>query len=525
MIIRDGPNPVGTEVDDLEPSADHVRSYFASLADAFGLPRRFVLATAQTESGFDAHTVHARFFPGYDALNEFEQAAKAYGPIRVSDVHIGETVRDAAGKPFQIAEDIKTDWKASAAVGVARLAQLYQLAGLENPLGSLEEWAQQAYSGYSAGSPLRDRYLSTLADELPAHPRDRAFLHNFRKGASRGQQGEEQSPAPNAQQSLTPQQPQSQAPGSPVRASQPSVPAPLPAPLQRLKENPGNLFLQASSAQAQESASAPTVGRGVSLVPSTLSEAPPGRSLGNVAFRLALQQPTGDQSSGLPAPIQRLKESPGDLFLEPFLRGRYFSQVNLNVITENEGGNRLTGYFPGDPRKHPNAGVTIGVGVDLGRKDPDELRRMGVPENLIDRFISYFGLTGAAADKAAKSLRITPQEASRLNHAVMVSNFNAVGSAYNSASSLANFTHLPWQAQTVIADLWYNMGGGRPGGTRGLQNTRFWEQVTSGKWQEAYNNLTKFAPNQADDSPLNVRARKDAQLLKQALDAATLPRP
>ena len=280
----------------------------------------------------------------------------------------------------------------------------------------------------------------------------------------------------------------------------------------------------------EKNAARPTF-RGIDLVPS-LSNAPfRPRSLGNIASLLSLREETAQPAPTRPlsGPLQRLKENPGNLFFEPFARGEYFSQINLNVIVDHEGGTRLKGYFPGDPKEYPKAGVTIAAGVDLAHQSTDSLRDMGVAESLINKFKPYLGLQGQAAlDELNKAvarndaLTITPREADQLNRAVMTRNFNAVAKAYDALSQVGRFADLPWQGQTVIADLWYNMGGGRPGGARGLQNTEFWKQVTSGKWEGAVGNLQNLRARQ---QRLNDRAKADAALLEQAADSGALPRP
>ncbi len=511
-MIRDSLNSVGVQVDDPEPSASRVRSYLASLADAFSLPRRFVLASAQTERDFNPDDTHR--LP------------------QVSGVHIGRTLRDADGSPFEIEDDIKADWRANARGGVDRLARQYQVAQLENPFGSLEEWAQQAYSGFSAGNPFRDRYLTTLSDDLPAHPRDRVFLRNFRKAASESHQEKKQPQVPNAQRPSAQQPAQNQTPDTTAKSSVPSGVEPLPGPLQRLKENPGNLFLQAPATSAQANAPTRSLGRVIDLVPS-LSNAPSrARSLGDIAEALSSRQGTSQPVGTRPlsGPLERLKEDPRNLFLEPFVSGQHFSQINLNVIADNEGGNKLVPYFPAnDPKDKPNVGVTIGIGVDLGQHNPDDFRKIGVPQSVTTKLEPFLGKRGQSAVNALNdvlkrnpSFAISNREADQLNRAVIMSKFNEVGKAYNDASPIANFAELPWQAQTVIADLWYNMGGGIPGGTRGLQNTDFWKQVTSGKWEDALRNLQNFRARQQRP---NDRAKDDAAILKQAVDAGTLPRP
>jgi hypothetical protein len=167
----------GTGTDNTNPTPDEVKNQLASLADAYALPAELVHAVAQTQSGFDTDKVRAKPGATRDALGPEN---KAYGVMQVSDDQIGKTVRDADGSNFQIGENIKNDWKANAEAGVALLAQHYRLAELEQPFSTMEERAQQTYSGYSAGNMFRDRYLQTLPyKDLPAHPDDRAFLENL----------------------------------------------------------------------------------------------------------------------------------------------------------------------------------------------------------------------------------------------------------------------------------------------------------------------------------------------------------
>ena len=76
------------------------------------------------------------------------------------------------------------------------------------------------------------------------------------------------------------------------------------------------------------------------------------------------------------------------------------------------------------------------------------------------------------------------------------------------------FSDLPWQAQTAIADLWYNLGS--------LKDRRvapiLWKQVTAGDWEGAYRNLRSFSGQKT----LAERARRDAKLLRDAIDIGWL---
>ncbi len=545
------------EADDAPPSTLEITDYLANLADAYALPRELVHGFAQTESNFDTDKVRRDPASSSSDAASLGPESKRYGVMQVSDEHIGETLRGTDGQPLQIGPNIKNDWKANAQAGVALLAQHYQLAEIEQPFASAEEHAQQAYAGYTAGNPSRDRYLDTRADDLPANPRDRAFLQNYRQAAaaSADDKAQPQDQAQASRRSPDQQPAQTQPQPPPAGSSAQSSTAGFLGRIQQLKENLGNLFLPDSLAQtllrasspsgasagtAPPVSSAPSLGRIAALISQAATAAPPPASfrkpsLANVASFLLSPQETSEPSStaGFQARIQKLEENPQNLILEPFVRGQYFSQIYVPHITINEGGNKLVPYFPGNnPERYPNAGVTIGKGVDLGQHNAEDLRKMGVPQSLIDKLSPFFQMVGPKAVDARNevlkkdpSFSISEREAEQLNHAVMMSKFNEVGKAYNDASPIANFTDLPWQAQTVIADLWYNMGGGDPEGKspKGLQKTEFWEQVTTGKWEDALRNLRDFRGNQ---KTLNDRAKDhDAPLLEQAIAADTLPRP
>jgi hypothetical protein len=83
-------------------------------------------------------------------------------------------------------------------------------------------------------------------------------------------------------------------------------------------------------------------------------------------------------------------------------------------------------------------------------------------------------------------------------------------SAFNQASS-TDFQSLPYEAQTVIIDVSHQYGPGLSNAT-----PNFWNQVTSGAWTDAYNNLRNFG----DD--YTTRRNDEADLLKQAIDSGAL---
>lgn len=191
--------------------------------------------------------------------------------------------------------------------------------------------------------------------------------------------------------------------------------------------------------------------------------------------------------------------------------GQYFSNVNTGLIVTNEGGSLRKGYVPNN-----KSGVTIAGGFDLGQHSLADLRNLGLPQTLVDQMSPYIGLTGQAARDALKKkpLNVNRDQAAQIDKSALNSYLNATGRAFNGASSSMEFSNLPWQAQTTIADLWYNMGDLRDSAPT------LWRQATSGDWEGAYRNLMHFTEK---DKTLAERARRNARLLRDAMDVGALP--
>jgi hypothetical protein len=194
--------------------------------------------------------------------------------------------------------------------------------------------------------------------------------------------------------------------------------------------------------------------------------------------------------------------------------GTTFSAVDLTIIAQHEGGNLATAYWPGG-----NSGVTIGIGIDLGQQSAAGLAAMGVPDTIIEQLSPYLGLHGISAQNYLRlhPLSLSSSDLDRLNACVTTAYFNNVGAQFNHAnhSGFANFSALPWQAQTVIADLAYNLGN------LPTAAPHFWSQVTNGQWTAAAGNLSNFTD--PSNTALYQRAQADGKLLQQAIQSGALP--
>lgn len=105
---------------------------------------------------------------------------------------------------------------------------------------------------------------------------------------------------------------------------------------------------------------------------------------------------------------------------------------------------------------------------------------------------------------------ITHFQAWVLDTGVQQDSLNTLVSAFN-RDSATDFQNLPHQAQTVIIDIFHQYGPGLSNAT-----PNFWNQITSGAWNDAYNNLRNFG----DD--YTTRRNAEADLLKQAIDSGAL---
>jgi hypothetical protein len=198
------------------------------------------------------------------------------------------------------------------------------------------------------------------------------------------------------------------------------------------------------------------------------------------------------------------------------LDSRLLSEIEIDwqFIRDREGFETEAYWVrdPGNPsRAHPNSGVTIATGFDLGRRTPAELRRMGVPPALVTKLTPYLGARGEAARQLAvgRPLQLSHREANTLDTLMRGRKAMSVAQTYNQHSS-ERFQDLPSGYQTVIASVHFQYGS--------ITKTRiFMRQVTSQQWQPAIRNLRNFG------NSFGPRRNIEANLMQRTFDA-TQPR-
>lgn len=185
------------------------------------------------------------------------------------------------------------------------------------------------------------------------------------------------------------------------------------------------------------------------------------------------------------------------------------------------------GYVPpGSDKKtpDPNSGATIATGFDLSRHSADDLRGLGLPEDFIKQaspLLAQGGngqtLKGQAAQDYlnAHPLSITPDQVQQIDSAVANHEYNQVAGKYNADQTTGTrFQDLPQEAQTAMISVAHQYGPNLADAT-----PNFWNQVTSGQWQAAHDNLMHFG----DD--FKTRRHDEAGLLMNAINSGNLPAP
>jgi hypothetical protein len=164
----------------------------------------------------------------------------------------------------------------------------------------------------------------------------------------------------------------------------------------------------------------------------------------------------------------------------------------------------------------PNAGVTIGYGVDLGARTRTELEAWGMSQEGIQKVKPFLGKRGQSIQKVLDKFDlpvITANDALVISNGVFNQIYDKTSRDYSSQSTAGiSFQELPEPAQTVIMDIAYN-------GIPSIKAPKFWNNVITGQWSDAVGNLTAWFGDGTSDE----RHIKAAKLLADAILAGKLP--
>lgn len=187
---------------------------------------------------------------------------------------------------------------------------------------------------------------------------------------------------------------------------------------------------------------------------------------------------------------------------------------DMDYLTDKEGGLQVKGYVPMD-RGIPvgRSGVTIGVGVDLGRKTESSLLKDGVSQSLVTTLSEYTGLLGQQALEKIKQkpLTLSNIQAQELTHIYFEKISTSIEKRYNSAAGNAAFRTLPFNTRTAIIDMAFQYGDNLSASV-----PKSWSMMITGDWQGLIIELNNFG----DSYP--SRRKSEAKLIESDFNSGLL---
>lgn len=160
-------------------------------------------------------------------------------------------------------------------------------------------------------------------------------------------------------------------------------------------------------------------------------------------------------------------------------------KINFQFIGELEGGVKTTAYVP-DP-ENSQSGVTVSVGFDLGARNINDLNRLGLNKELVEKLKPYLLIKKEVAVEFLNKnpLVLTKAEALEIYDRVKEQATSSLVKKYNEDSKLC-FSCLPEQAQTVIASVEYQYGSARE------RTPKFWNRAIKNNWSTMIEELRAF---------------------------------
>lgn len=204
--------------------------------------------------------------------------------------------------------------------------------------------------------------------------------------------------------------------------------------------------------------------------------------------------------------IKALREdSPLPTFSYKFLGGQPKRELEDEFLAQSEGF-RTKAYL--DTAKN-GVRVTVGEGVNLSDTSINQLRDIGIPEDLITKVAPYIGKRGEAARQALRNnpLELSEEEAMSLSKAFKQDTIDKLNAAYKSETGV-ELKDIPAPARTVLISLGYNIGANLKSAT-----PKIWRAALSGRWDVVADRLEN-PRNWTANPDLMPRRLKEAKLLR-----------
>lgn len=183
-------------------------------------------------------------------------------------------------------------------------------------------------------------------------------------------------------------------------------------------------------------------------------------------------------------------------------------EVDYLFLSKLEGGCHTGGYVP-EPEKS-QSGVTIATGFDLGARNENDLRMLGINGRLLARLKPYLGLKKYTATEFLRKnpLVISQAECAQIDQLVKAHYLTQLANLYNTAiaANKTRFEDLKPEIQTVITSVSFQHGLGMA-----KKTPKFWRSIVDQDWKSTVKILRDFQ----DKYP--TRRNKEADYLEKAL--------
>jgi len=202
--------------------------------------------------------------------------------------------------------------------------------------------------------------------------------------------------------------------------------------------------------------------------------------------------------------------------------GRWVRDLDWSFIASVEGGQRLNGYVPmRNGRPIGSSSVTVATGIDLGKQTAEDLKKQGVPKELIAKLSPYLGKPFSRVKSTFNSqgLTLTKEEADILDRAVKKQELDKIRKTYNDAIDEAGkgvpFDDLPKEVRTIIASTAYNMGPAYGTSRRNSAlRKKIWKCFVDQDFDGAVDALRQVAHDPSENRGLRNRRAAEADYLQ-----------
>lgn len=189
-----------------------------------------------------------------------------------------------------------------------------------------------------------------------------------------------------------------------------------------------------------------------------------------------------------------------------------------NILLGLEG-NKYNFYVPEkDGKAIDKSGITIGKGFDLGAQDEARLKKMGIPESIVNKIASsgYLGLKGKDAVNALNkgTLKLSAEEVDEINSLAIPFYKNEFESALKKQTGLDAQKDLTLNQRIALTSAYFNLGNGlfyknveTKEGTTKKVKTNLSRQLANKDWTAVANNIATWSSK----APIGLQARRIAE--------------